>query len=189
MKLFFLFSKFEFQPDKYFGLSTICYRYALFLRQLRWQLLHLNYSNRWQRKGIARFRDSRPRNWVATGSNISVGRPSFIALFLATKNQIYIEYLYMNTRCSLKWMYCLTFVYSYCFWSSWFNFVKMPATIVTSTGETKGETLSKLEIEIISVKTKVVLEPWVVSQIWLDSDSNESSQSWVGRENQWYESS
>ena len=36
--------------------------------------------------------------------------------------------------------------------------------------------------------TRVVLDSWVVSQIWLDSDSNESSQSWVGRENQGYES-
>ena len=37
--------------------------------------------------------------------------------------------------------------------------------------------------------TRVVLDSWVVSQIWLDSDSNESSQSRVGRENQGYESS
>ena len=36
---------------------------------------------------------------------------------------------------------------------------------------------------------RVVLDSWVVSQIWLDSDSNESSQSRVGRENQGYESS
>ena len=34
-----------------------------------------------------------------------------------------------------------------------------------------------------------MLDSWVVSQIWLDSDSNESSQSRVGRENQGYESS
>ena len=33
------------------------------------------------------------------------------------------------------------------------------------------------------------LDLWVVSQIWLDSDSNESSQSQVSRENQGYESS
>ena len=39
------------------------------------------------------------------------------------------------------------------------------------------------------VSTRVVLDSWVVSQIWLDSDSNESSQSWVGRENQGNESS
>ena len=32
-------------------------------------------------------------------------------------------------------------------------------------------------------------DSWVVSQIWLDSDSNESSQSRVGRENEGYESS
>ena len=31
---------------------------------------------------------------------------------------------------------------------------------------------------------RVVLDSWVVSQIWLDSDSNESSQSWVGRESE-----
>ena len=31
---------------------------------------------------------------------------------------------------------------------------------------------------------RVVLDSWVVNQIWLDSDSNESSQSWVDRENQ-----
>ena len=37
--------------------------------------------------------------------------------------------------------------------------------------------------------SRVVLDSWVVSQIWLDSDSNESSQSRVGRENQGYESS
>ena len=36
---------------------------------------------------------------------------------------------------------------------------------------------------------RVVLDSWVVSQIWLDSDSNESSQSRVGRENEGYESS
>ena len=36
---------------------------------------------------------------------------------------------------------------------------------------------------------RVVLDSWVVSQIWLDSDSNESSQSWVGQQNQGYESS
>ena len=30
------------------------------------------------------------------------------------------------------------------------------------------------------VSAMVVLDSWVVSQIWLDSDSNESSQSWVG---------
>ena len=36
---------------------------------------------------------------------------------------------------------------------------------------------------------RFVLDSWVVSQIWLDSDSNESSQSRVGRENQEYESS
>ena len=40
-----------------------------------------------------------------------------------------------------------------------------------------------------SPKARVMLDSWVVSQIWLDSDSNESSQSWVGRENQGYESS
>ena len=34
-----------------------------------------------------------------------------------------------------------------------------------------------------------MLDSWVVSQIWLDSDSSESSQSRVGRENQGYESS
>ena len=40
-----------------------------------------------------------------------------------------------------------------------------------------------------TVRIRVVLDLWVVSQIWLDSDSNESSQSRVGRENQGYESS
>ena len=39
------------------------------------------------------------------------------------------------------------------------------------------------------VLVRVVLDSWVVSQIWLDSDSNESSQSRVGRENPGYESS
>ena len=39
------------------------------------------------------------------------------------------------------------------------------------------------------METRVVLDSWVMSQIWLDSDSNESSQSRVGRENQGYESS
>ena len=39
------------------------------------------------------------------------------------------------------------------------------------------------------VASRVVLDWWVVSQIWLDSDSNESSQSWFERENQEYESS
>ena len=34
-----------------------------------------------------------------------------------------------------------------------------------------------------------MLDSWVVSQIWLDSDSNEWSQSRVGRENQGYEPS
>ena len=34
--------------------------------------------------------------------------------------------------------------------------------------------------------SRVVLDSWVVSQIWLDSDSNESSQSRVGRENEGY---
>ena len=38
-------------------------------------------------------------------------------------------------------------------------------------------------------KSRVVLDSWVVSQIWLDSDSTELSQSWVGRENPGYESS
>ena len=42
---------------------------------------------------------------------------------------------------------------------------------------------------LIHVQTRVVLDSWVVSQIWLNSDSNESSQSRVGRENQGYESS
>ena len=37
--------------------------------------------------------------------------------------------------------------------------------------------------------TRVVLDSWDVSQIWLDSDSNESSQSRVGRENPGYKSS
>ena len=40
-----------------------------------------------------------------------------------------------------------------------------------------------------NIGTRVVLDSWVVSQIWLDSDSNESSQSRVGSENQGYESS
>ena len=39
------------------------------------------------------------------------------------------------------------------------------------------------------VLTRVVLDSWVVSQIWLDSNSNESSWSWVSRENQGYETS
>ena len=39
------------------------------------------------------------------------------------------------------------------------------------------------------VVIRVVLDSWVVSQIWLDSDSNESNQSRVGRENPGYESS
>ena len=34
-----------------------------------------------------------------------------------------------------------------------------------------------------------MLDSWVVSQIWLNSDSNESSQSRLGRQNQGYESS
>ena len=42
---------------------------------------------------------------------------------------------------------------------------------------------------VASLHARVVLDSWVVSQIWLDSDSNESSQSRVGRENQGYESS
>ena len=42
---------------------------------------------------------------------------------------------------------------------------------------------------IVSIVDRVVLDSWVVSQIWLNSDSNESSQSRVGRENQGYESS
>ena len=42
---------------------------------------------------------------------------------------------------------------------------------------------------LATVVTRVVLDSWVVSQIWLDSDSNESSQSWVSYENQGYESS
>ena len=37
--------------------------------------------------------------------------------------------------------------------------------------------------------TRAVLDSCVMSQMWLDSDPNESSQSWVGRENQGYESS
>ena len=37
--------------------------------------------------------------------------------------------------------------------------------------------------------TRVVLDSWVVNQIWLDSDSNESSQSWVDRgKRRWVES-
>ena len=36
-------------------------------------------------------------------------------------------------------------------------------------------------------RARIVLDSWVVSQIWLDSESNESSQSRVGRENQGYE--
>ena len=40
-----------------------------------------------------------------------------------------------------------------------------------------------------AVTARVVLDSWVVSQIWLDSDSNESSQSRVGREIPGYESS
>ena len=39
-----------------------------------------------------------------------------------------------------------------------------------------------------SMATRVVPDSWVVSQIWIDSDSNESSHSRVGRENQGYES-
>ena len=41
----------------------------------------------------------------------------------------------------------------------------------------------------LHVRSRVVPDSWVLSQIWLDSDSNESSQSRVGRENQGYESS
>ena len=41
----------------------------------------------------------------------------------------------------------------------------------------------------VSLLYRVVLDSWLVSQIWIDSDSNESSQSWVGRENEEYESS
>ena len=40
-----------------------------------------------------------------------------------------------------------------------------------------------------TLRGRVVLDSWVVSQIWLDSDWNESCQSRVGRENQGYESS
>ena len=39
-----------------------------------------------------------------------------------------------------------------------------------------------------SMATRVVPDSWVVSQIWIDSDSNESSYSRDGRENQGYES-
>ena len=48
---------------------------------------------------------------------------------------------------------------------------------------------SLTQLTRMKVRTRVVLDSWVVSQIWLDSDSNESSQSRVGRENQGYESS
>ena len=63
-----------------------------------------------------------------------------------------------------------------------------------------GWSVGSLKLRIISysaksrsafglARTRVVLDSWVVSQIWLDCDSNESSQSRVGRENPGCESS
>ena len=40
-----------------------------------------------------------------------------------------------------------------------------------------------------AIDGRVVLDSWVASLIRLNSDSNESNQSWVGRENEEYESS
>ena len=44
-----------------------------------------------------------------------------------------------------------------------------------------------LNLKTALPRRRDVLDSWVVSQILLDSDSNESSQSGVGRENQGYE--
>ena len=61
------------------------------------------------------------------------------------------------------------------------------STSAICAGSTRGTLM--VVLVLIVLPSRVVLDSWVVSQILLDSDSNESSQSWVSYENQGYESS
>ena len=61
------------------------------------------------------------------------------------------------------------------------------STSAICAGSTRGTLM--VVLVLIVLPSRVLLDSWVVSQIWLDSDSNESSQSWVSYENQGYESS
>ena len=70
------------------------------------------------------------------------------------------------------------------------NYVKsIQSDEKTTASKATKERLRSSNAAALALWSRVVLDSWVVSQIWLDSDSNESSLSCVDRENQEYESS